>query len=173
MNRYLVAARDLSTSEIIIKQAPLVIGPIANDDNTPVCLNCYRALEIDASYRYVNICACILWLHMTLVGKLSPSSRERNFLVNSLTVSQDGGMIERLWPTFTWFPLDARNVSFHSVPQSAQALITQRMSASSSSLGIFINICTGKRTELNCSMTTKLLRFWGKFSRVCGDGLIP
>lgn len=64
MNRYLVAARDLSTSEIIIKQAPLVIGPIANDDNTPVCLNCYRALEIDASYRYVNfyvnICGCIL-----------------------------------------------------------------------------------------------------------------
>lgn len=50
--RYLVAARDLSTCEIIIQQLPLVIGPIANDENAPVCLNCYQAVEIDSSFRY-------------------------------------------------------------------------------------------------------------------------
>lgn len=49
--RYLVAARDLSTSEVIIQQAPLVIGPIANDENVPVCLSCYQALEIDGSFQ--------------------------------------------------------------------------------------------------------------------------
>lgn len=53
-HRYLVAARDLLTSEIIIQQSPLVIGPIANDENAPVCLNCYQALEIEDSFRYVH-----------------------------------------------------------------------------------------------------------------------
>ncbi|CRL02851.1 CLUMA_CG015740, isoform A, partial [Clunio marinus] len=49
--RYLVAARDLSTSEIIIQQLPLVVGPIANDENAPICLSCNQALEIDNSFR--------------------------------------------------------------------------------------------------------------------------
>lgn len=58
-DRYLVAARDLSTSEVIIQRFPLVIGPTANDENVPLCLNCYQALKIDCSFQYetrVNIC---------------------------------------------------------------------------------------------------------------------
>lgn len=47
-----MAARDLPSCEIIIQQWPLVIGPIANDDNAPVCLGCYLSLDIDGSFRY-------------------------------------------------------------------------------------------------------------------------
>ncbi|KAG5676267.1 hypothetical protein PVAND_006115 [Polypedilum vanderplanki] len=42
--RYLVCSRDLLASEIIIQQKPLVIGPIANCENVPVCIGCYRPL---------------------------------------------------------------------------------------------------------------------------------
>jgi hypothetical protein len=50
-NRYLVAARDLSVNEIIIQTAPLAIGPSANDEKAPLCLNCYEALDIEGSFR--------------------------------------------------------------------------------------------------------------------------
>ena len=51
-HRYLVAERDLCESEVIIQQSPLVIGPIAEDENAPVCLNCYLPLEMETSFRY-------------------------------------------------------------------------------------------------------------------------
>lgn len=53
--RYLVCSRDLAACEIIIQQKPLAIGPIANCENLPVCLNCYRPLgSISGCYRYVH-----------------------------------------------------------------------------------------------------------------------
>lgn len=55
-NRYLVASRDLLVNEIIIEQPPLAVGPISNDDNVPVCLNCYQALDMTDVFRWVMMC---------------------------------------------------------------------------------------------------------------------
>ncbi|XP_070492429.1 SET domain-containing protein SmydA-8-like [Chironomus tepperi] len=53
--RYLVASRDLSPCEIIIQQSPLVIGPIANCNYVPVCVNCYNPLgSMSGCYRCSN-----------------------------------------------------------------------------------------------------------------------
>lgn len=89
------------------------------------------------------------------LSNVSVKRRLKFFLENLVAKKITFAWSRRHWPSFLLFPSDARDASFHSAPQSVQALITQRMSASSSSLGICINICTGKRTELNFSMTTK------------------
>jgi hypothetical protein len=49
--RYLVASRNLLVNEVIIQQPPLAVGPISNDENIPVCLNCYQALDLTDTFR--------------------------------------------------------------------------------------------------------------------------
>lgn len=111
----------------------------------------------------VNVCARVLWLF------ISPWTTESRtifavFQVKTLLSHN----IDRL---SCGFSVDVQDASFPFAPQSALALITHHSSASSSSLGISINICIGTRTERSCSMTTKLWRFCGKFLRVWDDGL--
>lgn len=128
-----MAARDLSTCEIIIQQSPLVIGPIANDDNAPVCLGCYQAVEIDAPFRYehhfyVNIC----------VGFMTLTTSYFIFIDIEICALPD-----------------VQTVNFRSAPNTVLAEIIQRLSVSSLKLTIYINICIGKRTDPSFSTTTK------------------
>ncbi|XP_076045904.1 uncharacterized protein LOC143028137 isoform X2 [Oratosquilla oratoria] len=47
LGRVLVASRDLPAGEVILEEAPLVIGP--KQITEPICLGCYR--RVDGSYR--------------------------------------------------------------------------------------------------------------------------
>lgn len=132
-----MAARDLSASEIIIKQSPLVIGPIANDENAPVCLNCYQALEIDESFRYEHQHSC---QYLSLLYDLT--FRFCFIIFPSMPTCKTP---------------DVQSAAFLSAPHSAITEITQRLSVAFSRLTISINICIGKRTEPSCRATTKQL----------------
>lgn len=43
IGRYLVASKDLAAGEVVLKVAPIVIGPCTDSD--PVCLGCYVPIE--------------------------------------------------------------------------------------------------------------------------------
>lgn len=43
IGRYLVAGRDLVPGDVVMKVAPIVIGPCTDSD--PVCLGCYVPIE--------------------------------------------------------------------------------------------------------------------------------
>ncbi|XP_063243624.1 SET domain-containing protein SmydA-8-like [Bacillus rossius redtenbacheri] len=44
LGRYLVASRDVAAGELLLREAPLAVGPRA--DAAPVCLACYRPLPL-------------------------------------------------------------------------------------------------------------------------------
>ena len=50
LGRYMVSTRALKVGDVILKEEPLVLGPLEPD--TIVCLGCYKA--VDGSYRYNN-----------------------------------------------------------------------------------------------------------------------
>ncbi|XP_059471578.1 SET domain-containing protein SmydA-8-like [Neocloeon triangulifer] len=57
LGRFLVAFRDISEGEVILKDAPLVVGPQA--ESAPVCLGCHRPVGLHEPHVCSN-CGCAL-----------------------------------------------------------------------------------------------------------------
>lgn len=93
-HRYLVCSRDLSPSEILIRQKPIVIGPIANCDNVPVCLNCYHPLgRMFDCFRYAQIYFIQILFQLINVQIKNADVRSVNFhcVIRNATI----GIIQR------------------------------------------------------------------------------
>ena len=55
LGRYLVASRDIEQGEIILREKPLVSGPLGKEECFPVCLTCFKHVATN------NQCSSCKW----------------------------------------------------------------------------------------------------------------